>query len=161
LHANGIADLSAANALLDQLRRHRNDLEKHRELGSTPKAAWNLAKKEKRWALRPAPPCPWWPYVFSQQTRLTVGDDGKVASDSPSTLPLARKSFDACILTATSRCSKAHRTKRLCRWSCSAPDCAESTLVQFCSHRKCNFECTTTPLKKWLAIPCIYGIVPP
>jgi hypothetical protein len=98
LQANGIADLPAANALLDQLRRHRNDMEKHRELGSTPKAAWNLAKKEKRWALRPAPPCPWWPYVFSQQTRLTVGDDGKVAIGSQ------RLSLDAAPRAKVMRC---------------------------------------------------------
>jgi hypothetical protein len=80
--ANSITDLHAANTLLDQLRRHRNETEKHREIGSTPKAAWDRAKKEKRWALRPAPRCPWWPYVFSQQTRLPVGDDGKVVIGS-------------------------------------------------------------------------------
>ena len=28
--------------------------------------------------IRPAPQCPWWPYVWSQQTRVRVGDDGKV-----------------------------------------------------------------------------------
>ena len=82
LRANQITDLAAANALLDQLRRHRNEMDKHRELASTPKAAWDLARKEKRWALRPPPRCPWWPYVFSQQTRLRVGDDGKVAIGS-------------------------------------------------------------------------------
>ena len=98
LRANGIAELSAANLLLDQLRRHRNEMEKHRELGSTPKAAWNLAKKEKRWALRPTPKCPWWPYVFSQQTRLSVGDDGKVAIGSQ------RLSLDAPPRTKVVRC---------------------------------------------------------
>jgi len=82
LAANGISELPAANALLDQLRRHRNESEKHREIGSTPQAAWDLAKKEKRWVLRPAPACPWWPYVFSQQAPLAVGDDGKVAIGS-------------------------------------------------------------------------------
>ncbi|MGD0650453.1 MAG: hypothetical protein ABSA97_04845 [Verrucomicrobiia bacterium] len=34
----------------------------------TPQAAWNLAKKEQRFVLRPAPRCPWWPYVFSVRT---------------------------------------------------------------------------------------------
>ena len=24
------------------------------------------------------PACPWWPFVWSQQTRVRVGDDGKV-----------------------------------------------------------------------------------
>jgi hypothetical protein len=28
--------------------------------------------------LRPAPACAWWPYVWSQQTRVRVGDDGEV-----------------------------------------------------------------------------------
>jgi len=77
--AERISTLEDANALLHKLRVHRNEMEKHREIGSTPKAAWDLAKIENRSALRPAPKCPWWPYVFSQQTRLRVGDDGKVA----------------------------------------------------------------------------------
>jgi hypothetical protein len=98
LRANGITELPAANALLDQLRRHRNEMEKHRELGTTPKAAWDLAKKEKRWALRPAPRCPWWPYVFSQQSRVTVGDDGKVAVGAQ------RLSVDAPPRTKVVRC---------------------------------------------------------
>ena len=42
----------------------------------TPPADQALA--EKRSVLRPAPACPWWPYVWSQQTRVRVGDDGKV-----------------------------------------------------------------------------------
>jgi hypothetical protein len=79
LSAEGIDNLDEANALLDKLRAHRNEMEKHREIGSTPKAAWDLAKRENRSALRPPPKCPWWPYVFSQQTRLRVGDDGRVA----------------------------------------------------------------------------------
>jgi len=80
--AENITELSPANTLLDQLRKHHNQLEKHREIGSTPQGAWDLAKKEKRWALRPAPRCPWWPYVFSQRTRVTVGSDGKIAIGS-------------------------------------------------------------------------------
>ena len=44
----------------------------------TPQAAPELALQEKRSVLRPVPACPWWPYVFSQQTRMRVGDDGKV-----------------------------------------------------------------------------------
>jgi len=80
--AEQIADLSQANPLLDQLRKHHNQMEKHREIGSTPQAAWDQAKKENRWALRSPPPCPWWPYVFSQRTRISVGSDGKVAVGS-------------------------------------------------------------------------------
>ncbi|MEO7796783.1 MAG: hypothetical protein ABIY47_03540 [Opitutaceae bacterium] len=46
---------------------------------STPAAAWNLARREKRSVLRPAPKCPWWPYVFSQRSQTRVGSDGRVA----------------------------------------------------------------------------------
>jgi hypothetical protein len=60
------------------LRLHRNAHETHRELRMTPEQAWNLAKKEKRSVLRPAPRCPWWPYVWSVRTALKVGPDGRV-----------------------------------------------------------------------------------
>jgi len=80
--AEKICDLPQANPLLDPLRQHHNQMEKHREIGSTPQQAWDLAKKEKRWALRPAPRCPWWPDVFSQRTRITVGSDSQVAVGS-------------------------------------------------------------------------------
>jgi transposase InsO family protein len=76
--AENIIDLSAANALLDQLLPHANAHEVHRELGLTPKTAWAQAVQENRSVLRPAPACPWWPYVFSQRSSLRVGDDGKV-----------------------------------------------------------------------------------
>jgi len=36
------------------------------------------ALAEKRSVLRPMPACPWWPYVWSLQTKVRVGDDGKV-----------------------------------------------------------------------------------
>src|SRR5487761_1970501 len=36
------------------------------------------AKKEKRPALRPAPNCPWWPYVWSGRPALKVGPGGRV-----------------------------------------------------------------------------------
>src|SRR5256886_3344473 len=80
--AENISELSAANPLLEQLRKHHNQMEKHREIGCPPQQAWDVAKKEKRWALRPSPRCPWWPYVFSQRTRITVGSDGKIAIGS-------------------------------------------------------------------------------
>ena len=44
----------------------------------TPQRAWELARKEKRSVLRPAPRCPWWPYVWSLRTALRVGADGRV-----------------------------------------------------------------------------------
>jgi len=76
--AEEISTLDAANALLNDLRLHRNAHEKHREIASTPNAAWQRALKEKRSLLRPAPHCPWWPYVWSQRTPVQVGDDGRV-----------------------------------------------------------------------------------
>jgi hypothetical protein len=77
--AENISELALANPLVDTLREHHNRMEKHREIGSTPQAAWDQAKADKRTALRPAPACPWWPYVFSQRSKIRVGDDGKVA----------------------------------------------------------------------------------
>lgn len=80
--AENITDLPQANPLLDQLRKHHNQMEKHREINCMPQEAWDLARKEDRWALRPPPKCPWWPYVFSQRARTSVGSDGKIAVGS-------------------------------------------------------------------------------
>jgi hypothetical protein len=80
--AEKVTDLEAANPYLDTLRRHHNALEKHREIGSTPQAAWDLAKKQGRCVLHPAPRCPWWPYVFSQRTTIKVSSEGKVPAGS-------------------------------------------------------------------------------
>jgi hypothetical protein len=73
-----IAELEEANRHIDALRAHRNAKEVHRELRQTPQRAWDQARKEKRSALRPVPPCPWWPYVWSVRTPLKVGTDGRV-----------------------------------------------------------------------------------
>ena len=78
LAADRILELEGANRLLDQLLPHVNQHEIHRELGITPHAAWQQALADKRSVLRPAPACPWWPFVWSQQNRIRVGDDGKV-----------------------------------------------------------------------------------
>lgn len=78
LAAEPIRELIEANHLLDQLVPHANQHEIHRELGQTPLAAYQQALAEKRVVIRPAPKCPWWPYVWSQQTRVRVGDHGKV-----------------------------------------------------------------------------------
>jgi hypothetical protein len=78
LAADRILELDGANRLLDQLLPHANQHEIHRELGITPNAAKAQALAEKRSVLRPVPPCPWWPFVWSQQARVRVGDDGKV-----------------------------------------------------------------------------------
>ena len=78
LAADQIVERVGANPLFDQLVPHANQPEIHRELGQTPLQAHQQALSENRSALRPAPPCPWWPCVWSQQTRLRVGDDAKV-----------------------------------------------------------------------------------
>jgi hypothetical protein len=77
--AEHITTLLEANPLIDQLRIHHNINEMHREIGSTPQAAWNLAQKQNRSALRPPPKCPWWPYVWSIRSQTRVGPDGRVA----------------------------------------------------------------------------------
>lgn len=75
-----IHDLAVANhpQHLPALRGHRNRQEVHRELGVTPQVAWDRACQQKRSVLRPAPRCPWWPYVWSQRTAIRVGDDRRV-----------------------------------------------------------------------------------
>jgi hypothetical protein len=73
-----ISELQEANRHIDALRGHHNAKEVHRELRQTPQRAWNRAKKENRSVLRPAPSCPWWPYVWSVRTSLKVGSDGRV-----------------------------------------------------------------------------------
>ncbi len=78
LAAERIVELVGANQLLDQLIPHANQHEIHRELGQTPHAAQQQALAQQRSVIRPVPKCPWWPYVWSQQTRVRVGDDGKV-----------------------------------------------------------------------------------
>lgn len=73
-----ITDLAHANPHVRALHLHRNQQEVHRELQMKPQQAWDTAQKENRSALRPAPHCPWWPYVWSQRTEINVGDDGRV-----------------------------------------------------------------------------------
>jgi hypothetical protein len=80
--AEHIATLPEANALLEKLRLHHNQKERHRELRSTPQAAWDLALKEKRSVLRAAPNCPWWPYVWSQRSQAKVGPDQRISIGS-------------------------------------------------------------------------------
>ena len=73
-----ITEIENANPHIDALRLHHNVHETHRELRMTPQHAWQLAQKEKRTVLRPAPRCPWWPYVWSVRTPLKIGSDGRV-----------------------------------------------------------------------------------
>jgi hypothetical protein len=73
-----IDEIHVANPHIDALREHHNAREVHRELGQTPLRAWNQARKENRSAMRPAPRCPWWPYIWSVRTLIRVGTDGRV-----------------------------------------------------------------------------------
>jgi hypothetical protein len=73
-----ITEIAVANPHIDARRAHRNAQEVHRELRQTPQRAWDHAKKEKRSVLRPAPRCPWWPYVWSVRTAIKIGSDGRV-----------------------------------------------------------------------------------
>lgn len=73
-----VSELEQANSHIHNLRQHRNQHEVHRELQMKPIQAWNLARKENRSALRPAPRCPWWPFVWSVRTTTKVGSDGRV-----------------------------------------------------------------------------------
>ena len=98
LAADRIHELAGANALLDQLLPHANQHELHRELGLPPQAAWDQAQAERRSVLRPAPACPWWPYVWSVRTRVRVGDDGQVPVGSQ------RHSIDAPPRPTVNRC---------------------------------------------------------
>lgn len=77
--AEAITRIELANPWIEQLRRHHNRHEHHREIDMKPQAAWNLAQKEQRCVLRAAPRCRWWPYVFSVRTVVKVGSDGRVA----------------------------------------------------------------------------------
>jgi transposase InsO family protein len=100
LAADRLLELEGANRLLDQLLPHVNQHEIHRELGTTPHAARQQALAEKRSVLRPAPACPWWPYVWSQRTAVRVGDDGKVPVGA------TRQSLDAPPRSTVIRCQR-------------------------------------------------------
>ena len=74
-----IDQIDIANRDIEQLRAHHNEHELHRELQMTPQAAWNQARHQKRTVLRPRPPSPWWPYIWSLRTTVKVDLDGTVA----------------------------------------------------------------------------------
>ncbi len=76
--AEAITNVPHANAWVAQLREHHNLHEKHRELAMTPHQAWTRAQREGRSVLRPQPPCPWWPYVWSLRLPVKVAPDGTV-----------------------------------------------------------------------------------
>ena len=76
--AENIAQIEEANPHLEDLRRHHNENEIHRELGMRPQQAWRQAKREGRCKLRPRPATPWWPYLWSVREPLRVSHDGTV-----------------------------------------------------------------------------------
>ena len=78
---NGISELSdleVVNAHIDRLRAERNNCEPHREVGMTPRRAWETAVAEGRSRIRPFRPDPWWEYVWSVWDRVVVGPRGRV-----------------------------------------------------------------------------------
>lgn len=80
--ANGINRIQIANPQIDDLRRHHNAEELHREIEMTPDHAWGRAKRDGRIVLRPFKPDPWWKYIWSVRQRIRVGMDGLVSIDS-------------------------------------------------------------------------------
>lgn len=79
--AHGIGLIDPANPQIDDLRRHHNAEETHRELQMTPATAWRRAKREGRFLLRPCRKDPWWRYIWSVRQRVRVGNDGTVCID--------------------------------------------------------------------------------
>lgn len=73
-----VSHLLDANMHITALRLHHNQLEIHRELQMTPQQAWTDAQAQKRSVLRTATRCPWWPYVWSEQTPIRTSPEGRV-----------------------------------------------------------------------------------
>jgi hypothetical protein len=82
--AEQISTLELANSHIDELRRHHNTSEIHRELKMPAQQAWDLARQQKRSVLRPKPDCPWWPFVWSLRTSVYVKPQGLVSIGSDS-----------------------------------------------------------------------------
>ena len=73
-----VSHLPDANAHITALRLHHNQHEIHRELQMTPQQAWTDAQSQNRSVLRTIPRCPWWPYVWSEQTPIRTSPEGRV-----------------------------------------------------------------------------------
>jgi len=73
-----VLHLLDANTHVTALRLHHNQHEIHRELRMTPQQAWTDAQAQERSVLRPASCCPWWPYVWSDQTPIRTSPEGRV-----------------------------------------------------------------------------------
>lgn len=73
-----VGEIPAANMLIDMLRSHHNQKEIHREIDCTPESAWQKSLHSGLFVLRPAPRCPWWKYIWSVRSTVTVGEDGRI-----------------------------------------------------------------------------------
>ena len=73
-----ISNVSSANTIIDMLRPHHNEKEIHREINRTPASAWEEAIHNSRSVLRAVPKCPWWKYVWSVRSSVTVDSDGRI-----------------------------------------------------------------------------------
>jgi len=83
---NGITSTSKmqdVNAHIETLSDWRNMNEAHREIGMTPRAAWDNALAEGCSKLRPIPREPWWDYVWSNWFPVTLGARGYVELPHP------------------------------------------------------------------------------
>ena len=125
-----LTELETANPHIDALRLHHNTHEFHRELRMIPQHAWELAKKEKRSVLRPAPRCPWWPYVWSVRSTIKVGSDGRVPIAGQRNIPQGPRWFSASIPPAITPSWPPHQTKTPNR--CSCVQIAENEPVLVC-----------------------------
>jgi hypothetical protein len=120
--SESITEFGVANEHIATLRLHRHRHETLRELGLTAPAAGELARREKRTVLRPAPRCPWWPYVWSQRTTTRVGKDGWRWEGSGCAWKSlrARRWCSANIPAATTPCWPHRRGRTENRW-CYSP----------------------------------------
>lgn len=127
-----ITDMAVANRHIDALRAHHNAHEIHRELRQTPHRAWEQARKEKRSALRPAPRCPWWDFVWSVRTTLKIGPDGRVPIGTQRLRleqPPGPRSCCASTPTATTQCWPHHPMPSKNPHSSSPIDRVETVLL--------------------------------
>jgi hypothetical protein len=76
--AEGIRQIDTANPHIDSLRHHHNAQELHSELKMIPHEAWQQARREKRYVLRPFRADPWWKYIWSVRHRVRVDFEGRV-----------------------------------------------------------------------------------
>lgn len=80
--AEGIRQIDPANPHIDSLRHHHNTQELHSELKMIPHEAWQQARREKRYVLRPFRADPWWKYIWSVRQRVRVDFEGRVSAGS-------------------------------------------------------------------------------